>query len=79
MDRNLGVRTQEGLVIENSPARVRAALAADMAVVAVTTEQTRSEFRGAEALDSRWVVDCAQVLTDVVYRRIDAVETRKSK
>lgn len=74
ISKKLGIPPQEFLVIEDSPAGVGAALAAEMAVVAVTTELTRPKFRESEVLDSRWVVDDPEVLTDVVRQRIEAAE-----
>jgi HAD superfamily hydrolase (TIGR01509 family) len=68
----LGVPPQEFLVIEDSPAGVRAAIAAEMAVVAVTTGLTRPKFRESDILDSRWIVEDPEVLNDVVGRRIEA-------
>lgn len=70
----LGVPPEEFLVIEDSPAGVGAALAADMAVVAVTTELTRPKFRESEVLDPRWVVDDPETLTEVVRERIEDAE-----
>lgn len=70
----LGVPPREFLVIEDSPAGVGAALAADMAVVAMTTELTRPKFRESEILDSRWVVEDPEALTDVVRQRIETAE-----
>lgn len=70
----LGIPPKEFLVIEDSPAGVGAALAAGMAVVAVTTELTRPKFRESNILDSYWVVEDPETLTEVVYRRIEAAQ-----
>ena len=67
----LSVPPQEFLVIEDSPAGVKAALTAEMAVVAVPTELTRSRFRESEILESRWIVDDPDVLGEVVRQRIE--------
>lgn len=77
VSKKLGVPPQEFLVVEDSPAGVGAALAADMVVVAVTTELTRPRFRASEILDSRWVVDDPGVLADVVRQRIEATEKKE--
>ena len=73
----MGVPPEEFLVIEDSPAGVGAALAAGMAVVAVTTALTGPKFREGDVLDSRWVVDDPDTLRDVVRRRIQATEGEK--
>jgi HAD superfamily hydrolase (TIGR01509 family) len=68
----LGVEPQECLVIEDSPNGVKAALAADMNVIAVTTPLTKRQFREEERdlLDRCWVVDDPQTLPEVVQWRI---------
>lgn len=73
ISKKLNVPPQEFLVIEDSPAGVKAALATEMAVVAVPTELTRSRFRESEVLDPRWIVDDPDVLGEVVHQRIETV------
>jgi beta-phosphoglucomutase len=70
--RELGVGPEECLAIEDSPAGVRAALAAGMEAIAVTTELTRQKFRDTDLLDRRWVVDDPRTLPTVVRRRLSS-------
>jgi beta-phosphoglucomutase len=70
--RHLGVDPAACLVIEDSPVGVAAALAAEMAVVAVTTPLTRQAFQEREILDRRWVVDDSNTVQAVVQARMDA-------
>lgn len=53
----LGEPERECLVIEDSPAGVRAARAAGTGVIAVTTPFTRQRFEDEDVLDQRWIVD----------------------
>ena len=71
--RELGVQPGECLAIEDSPAGVRAALAAGTEIVAVTTDLTRQKFRGdTDLLDRSHVVDDPSTLPEVVHRLIKA-------
>ena len=54
------------------PAGVRAALAAGMKVIAVTTELTRQKFCDTDLLDRRWVVDDPRTLPSVLRRRLSS-------
>jgi beta-phosphoglucomutase-like phosphatase (HAD superfamily) len=78
----LGVLPAESLVIEDSVNGIKAALAAEMLCIAVTTNLTRDSVHKSGLIDKRWIVnDPAQLMT--ITRRMIAerglvdVKTRK--
>jgi beta-phosphoglucomutase len=66
--RELGVKAEECLAIEDSPAGIRAALAAGAQAIAVTTDLTRRQFRETDLLDRSHVVDDPRALPALVQR-----------
>jgi len=66
----LEVQPENCLVIEDSPGGVRAALAAQMHCIAVTTPLTKQVVSEHSSLDPRWIVDDASRLPAVAQQLI---------
>lgn len=67
----LAVPVGECLVIEDSPSGVKAALAAGMWVIAVTTPFTRDALHKNRLLDERWIVDDPSTLPRVLGHLVE--------
>ena len=72
--RELGVSADECLVIEDSATGIKAALAAGMRCIAVTTKFTRTAVHASGLLDDPWIVDTPSDLQTVVERFKDCVD-----
>ncbi|NIN95852.1 MAG: HAD-IA family hydrolase [Anaerolineae bacterium] len=70
VSRELDVPPAECLVIEDSPSGVKAALAAQMWCIVVTTPMTRKTIHTQQLLDERWVVDEPAKLTAVAAQML---------
>jgi beta-phosphoglucomutase-like phosphatase (HAD superfamily) len=68
--REFNVKPDECLVIEDSLSGVKAALAADMKCIAVTTDFTRKNIHASNLVDKRWIVDDPVNLKAVAKRYI---------
>ena len=66
MAHELGILPENGLVIEDSPAGVQAALAAGMGCIATPSEFTASNLRSSGLLPGRWIVDDRGELKSIV-------------
>ena len=66
----LGLKSEECLVIEDSVNGVKAALEAGMPVFAVTNDVTRKSVHDSKLLPTEFIVDKLEELTDSVYRFI---------
>ncbi len=64
----LGIPAAQCLVIEDSPAGVKATLATEMWCIAVTAPFARQAVHSEQCLDERWIVDDSSTLTAVARR-----------
>ena len=66
----LGVAPRDCIAIEDSPNGVRAAVSAEMNVVALATPFTIAGLHSSQVLEHAWVVHDPEALADVVRERI---------
>jgi HAD superfamily hydrolase (TIGR01509 family) len=60
--KEIGVKPDECLALEDSPTGVQGAINAGMKVIAITTPFTRDLFKKSQILDRKWIVDDMDVV-----------------
>jgi HAD superfamily hydrolase (TIGR01549 family) len=68
--RKLGVQTSESLVVEDSVNGIKAALAAGMPCIAVTTNLTREAVHKSNLIERQWIVDDPSLLMTITRQMI---------
>jgi beta-phosphoglucomutase len=71
VSQQLAIPPAECLIVEDSPSGVKAALAAGMWCIAVTTPFTRKAIHAEALLDARWIVDDPVTLPAVVQNMLE--------
>jgi len=69
--RELATNSTDCLVIEDSPSGVKAAVAAKMWCIAVTTPFTRERIHAERLIDDKWIVDDPAKVTSIVKQMIE--------
>jgi beta-phosphoglucomutase len=77
--RKLAVPPHECLVIEDSPTGIRAALAAGMPCIAVTSDFTRKVVHASGLLDKKWILDDPSMLIARARTILENRATRQVK